>query len=378
MPKTKILVVFGTRPEAIKMAPLVKEVQKYPERFELEICVTGQHREMLDQVLEFFEMEPTYDLNLMKKNQALGELTGAIIHGLTKVLRNGGVDVLCVQGDTTTAFAAALAGFYENVKVAHVEAGLRTYNKQAPFPEEINRQLISRIADFHFAPTQSAKEHLLSEGIKAEQIWVTGNTVIDALLWGIKKLEVYSSSEIDTLRAFIQPQKKIILVTGHRRESFGAGFEHICQALLEISKRDDVQIVYPVHLNPNVQEPVHRLLGNRPNIHLISPLNYPAFIWLMNQSYMLLTDSGGVQEEAPSLGKPVFVMRNTTERMEAVEAGVAKLVGTQREVIIKEVNQLLNDSTLYNQMSGSRNPYGEGVASQHIVSFLTQMISRTF
>ena len=362
-----ILFIFGTRPEAIKLAPLIKEFEKYPDQFSMDVCSTGQHREMLNQVLGFFEIQPTYELDVMKPDQGLSGLTQAVLEGVSGVLHQKDFDYLYVQGDTTTAFAGALAGFYAGVNVCHVEAGLRTYNKQAPFPEEANRQLVSRIADIHFAPTKTAQQHLISEGIDPETIHITGNTVIDALFWGIEKLKSYESPEIEELQNLIHPDKKIVLVTGHRRESFGQGFEDMCQAMLEIANREDVQIIYPVHLNPNVQEPVKRLLGGHPNITLIDPLSYPAFIWLMNQCFLILTDSGGIQEEAPSLGKPVLVMRETTERTEAIEAGTAILVGTDPEKITEEVYRLLENPTFYDAMSGLENPYGDGTASRKIV-----------
>lgn len=368
MPNKSILFVIGTRPEAIKMAPLIKEFEKYPSHFDVDVCSTGQHREMLEQVLSFFEIEPSYQLNVMTKNQGLGELTASVVKGVSEILRQDDFDYLFVQGDTTTSFAAALAAFYEGVQVAHVEAGLRTYNKLSPYPEEVNRQLTSRIADFHFAPTEAARKNLIAEGVSDNQIWVTGNTVIDALLLGIEKLKSFTSPELEKLQTLIKREKKLILVTGHRRESFGDGFEEICKAILEISKEPDVQVVYPVHLNPNVREPVFRILGDVPNVYLIEPLDYPSFIWLMEKSYLILTDSGGIQEEAPSLGKPVLVMRDTTERMEAVEAGGARLVGTKKDTILKEMHRLLNSELEYETMAGSKNPFGDGVASRSTVN----------
>jgi len=367
----KILLVFGTRPEAIKMAPLVKEFQKHKKEFETKVCVTAQHREMLDQVLEFFEITPDYDLNLMRPGQNLYQLTADVIVGLKPVLEEFKSDVVLVHGDTTTSTAAAIAAFYTGVKVGHVEAGLRTHNKYAPFPEEINRQITSRIADYNFAPTQKSKQNLLNENVDKESIAITGNTVIDALLWAQEKLKTYEDNEIFQLKKLIDSTKKMILVTGHRRENFGDGFLNICEAIKQIAEGNkDVQIIYPVHLNPNVQEPVYELLNGLSNVKLIAPLAYPAFVWLMMQSYLILTDSGGVQEEAPSLGKPVLVMREVTERPEAVEAGTVKMVGTDKEKIISSISKLLNDKVLYQQMSLAHNPYGDGKACEHIASFL--------
>jgi UDP-N-acetylglucosamine 2-epimerase (non-hydrolysing) len=366
---TKVLLIFGTRPEAIKMAPLVKEFQKYPGRFETLVCVTAQHRQMLDQVLDFFEITPDYDLNLMRPGQNLFQLTADIITGLKPVLENFKPDYTFVHGDTTTSMASALASFYAGVKVCHIEAGLRTYNKQAPFPEEINRQITGRLTDIHFAPTPAAKNNLLSEKVSGK-IEVSGNTVIDALLFTVDKLEKYSDKEIETLKNTLDFSKRIILITGHRRENFGDGFVHICEALLEIATDPAVEIVYPVHLNPHVQDPVNRLLKGKSNIRLINPLAYPAFVWLMNQSCLILTDSGGIQEEAPSLGKPVLVMRETTERPEAVEAGTVKLVGANKEKIISETRRLLADRDYYDTMQKMHNPYGDGLAIQRIVEIM--------
>ena len=365
----KILFIFGTRPEAIKMAPLVSAFKK-EEIFQTRVCVTGQHREMLDQVLDFFDIEPDYDLNLMRPNQNLYTLTADIIIGLKAVLEEFKPDFVFVHGDTTTTLAGSLASFYSGAKVCHVEAGLRTYNKRAPFPEEINRKVTGVMADYHFAPTQKSKENLLAEGIEEKTIIVTGNTVIDALLQSSKKVENINNPEIEFLKSIIIKNKKIILVTGHRRENHGQGFINICEALKDIAVSNDVQIIYPVHLNPNVKEPVYKILSNVDNIKLIDPLAYPAFVWLMNQSYLIITDSGGVQEEAPSLGKPVLVMRDTTERPEAVNAGTVILVGTDKEKIIMECEKLLNYQALYNTMSELHNPYGDGKACEKIVEFL--------
>lgn len=368
--KIKHLIVFGTRPEAIKMAPLVKEFQK-ESSFETKVCVTAQHREMLDQVLSFFDITPDYDLNLMKPDQNLYSLTADIITGLKPVLEDFNPDYVYVHGDTTTTMATSIAGFYSGAKVCHVEAGLRTHNKRSPFPEEINRQVAGRIADYHFAPTEQSKRNLLAENTIEENILVTGNTVIDALLYSSDKVKNIENKDIDTLKACIDPSKKIILVTGHRRENHGQGFINICEALKEIaSTNPDVQIIYPVHLNPNVKEPVYEILSKIDNITLIEPLAYPAFVWLMNQSYMIITDSGGVQEEAPSLGKPVLVMRDTTERPEAVDAGTVILVGTNKDKIVSEAQSLLNNKERYQSMRELHNPYGDGTACERIVNFI--------
>jgi UDP-N-acetylglucosamine 2-epimerase (non-hydrolysing) len=365
----KILFIFGTRPEAIKLAPLIKEFQKSGE-FNTRICVTAQHREMLDQVLSFFNIKPDYDLNIMKPNQSLFDITANILKLLEPILKKEKPDMIFVQGDTTTAFAGALAGFYQKIKVAHIEAGLRSHNKYSPFPEEINRVLAGHIADYHFAPTEKAKKNLYNEGIK-ENVWVVGNTVIDALFLGLDIIKKEGEEKYYKHFSFIDFSKKIILLTGHRRESFGEPFENICYALREIAnKYKDVEIVYPVHLNPNVREPVNRILKGIKNIHLIEPLEYPYLIWLMNKSYLILTDSGGIQEEAPSLGKPVLVMREVTERIEGVEAGTAKLVGTDKNKIIKEVQTLLEDDKEYNRMAKATNPYGDGKSSERIIHIL--------
>jgi UDP-N-acetylglucosamine 2-epimerase (non-hydrolysing) len=367
----KILLIFGTRPEAIKMAPLVKIFLLHADKFETKVCVTAQHRQMLDQVLSFFEIIPDYDLNLMRSGQNLFQLTADVITGLKPVLEEFKPDIVFVHGDTTTSSAAALAAFYAGAKVAHVEAGLRTYNKQSPFPEEMNRQITSRIADYHFAPTETAKQNLLREGIEENNIIVTGNTVIDALLWAQEKLRQYDDDEIQQLRTIVDSTKKLILVTGHRRENFGEGFLNICKAIKQIAEtHDDVQIIYPVHLNPNVQKPVYELLSAVSNIKLISPLAYPAFVWLMSKSYLILTDSGGVQEEAPSFGKPVLVMRETTERPEAVAAGTVKMVGTNMEKIVANIVALLANRKIYEQMSKAYNPYGDGIACEKIIKTL--------
>jgi len=370
MNKTKHLIIFGTRPEAIKMAPLVKKFQRNDD-FETKVCVTAQHREMLDQVLDFFEIKPDYDLNLMKPDQNLFSLTADIITELKPVLEDFKPDYVYVHGDTSTSTIAGLAAFYAGAKVCHVEAGLRTHNKWSPFPEEMNRQLTGRLADYHFAPTQQSYDNLVKENIKPRNIIITGNTVIDALLDSSEKVKTINNDEIEYLKTIVDSSKKLILVTGHRRENHGQGFINICEALKEIaSSNADVQIIYPVHLNPNVQKPVHDTLSNIDNIKLIDPLAYPAFVWLMSQSYMIITDSGGVQEEAPSLGIPVLVMRDTTERPEAVEAGTVILVGTDKSKIINEANDLLNNSSRYNSMSELHNPYGDGKACERIVNFI--------
>lgn len=366
----KALITFGTRPEAIKMAPVVHEFLKNGNRFETKVCVTAQHREMLDQVLSFFDIEPDFDLNLMKPNQNLYNLTADILTHFKSILEEFKPDYVFVHGDTTTTMAASLAAFYSGAKVCHVEAGLRTHNKLAPFPEEMNRQIAGRLTDFHFAPTEKAKSNLLKENIDPKNILVTGNTVIDALIEGIEKVKHINSPAISQIKEIIDHKKDIILVTGHRRENFGQGFINICQALKEISENCAAHIIYPVHLNPNVQKPVFEILGDNPNIKLIDPLPYEAFIWLMDQSKIIITDSGGVQEEAPSLGKPVLVMRETTERPEAVEAGTVILVGTNKEKIINETIDLLTNFKRYQKMSALHNPYGDGKASKRIVEFL--------
>jgi UDP-N-acetylglucosamine 2-epimerase (non-hydrolysing) len=370
----KNLIIFGTRPEAIKMAPLVKAFQKEKSKFETKVCVTAQHREMLDQVLDFFQIVPDYDLNLMKPNQNLYTLTADIIVGLKDILDEFTPDYVYVHGDTTTTMAASIAAFYSGAKVCHVEAGLRTNNKLSPFPEEINRQVTGRIADFHFAPTTTSKNNLLNENVDESSIIVTGNTVIDALLHSSDKVESYTNDQIETLKENIDFNKDIILVTGHRRENHGDGFLNICAALKEIAlKNNNVDIIYPVHLNPNVKEPVYRILDNISNVKLIEPLSYPAFVWLMNKSKLIITDSGGVQEEAPSLGKPVLVMRDTTERPEAVEAGTVILVGTVVSKIVSECQLLLNDNNHYQKMSSLHNPYGDGKACERIVNYIIEV-----
>ena len=372
----KILLVFGTRPEAIKMAPLVKEFQKDTEHFETKVCVTAQHRQMLDQVLEVFGITPDYDLNIMAPNQDLYDITSKVLLGLRDVLKDFAPDVVLVHGDTTTSMAASLAAFYRQIAVAHVEAGLRTYDMLSPWPEEMNRQVTDRICTYYFAPTGQSRQNLLRENIEEKKIFVTGNTVIDALLMAVDIIATKTGME-EQIHKEIQEkgytvgERDYILVTGHRRENFGEGFLHICKAIRELaSKYPDIDIVYPVHLNPNVQKPVYELLSGLYNVFLISPLDYLPFIYAMQHSILLLTDSGGVQEEAPSLGKPVLVMRNTTERPEAVEAGTVKLVGTDAETIVGNVVELLRNKELYKRMSETHNPYGDGQACERIVNAL--------
>lgn len=371
--KKKNLILFGTRPEAIKMAPLVKAFQKDATNFETKVCVTAQHREMLDQVLEFFEIKPDYDLNLMQPGQDLYDLTARIIVNLKQVLQDFKPDYVYVHGDTTTTMAGSIAAFYSGAKVCHVEAGLRTHNKWAPFPEEINRQVTGRITDYHFAPTITSENNLLKENIAKEQILVTGNTVIDALLKSVDKVNSEPSDFVQELQNRIK-DKEVILVTGHRRENHGAGFERICKALKRIAEDDfNRLIIYPVHLNPNVQEPVNRILAKVDNVMLINPLAYQDFIWLMNRSKIIITDSGGVQEEAPSLGKPVLVMRDTTERPEAVDAGTVLLVGTNEELIVSKALGLLNNKGDFDKMSKLHNPYGDGKACERIVNYIKNL-----
>lgn len=372
MTKKKVLTVFGTRPEAIKMAPLVHALAA-DERFEAKCCVTAQHREMLDQVLELFDITPDYDLNLMKAGQLLNDVTARIIQELKPVLQEFKPDVVLVHGDTATTFAASLAAYYEQIEVGHVEAGLRTGNIYSPWPEEANRRLTGVLTKYHFAPTETSKENLLRENFNPEDIHVTGNTVIDALLMMKDKIETDDDLN-ETLEAqfpYLDDSKKLILVTGHRRESFGGGFERICEALAKTAKvHPEAQILYPMHLNPNVREPVNRILGGIDNILLIEPQQYLPFIYLMDRAYIILTDSGGIQEEAPSLGKPVLVMRDTTERPEAVDAGTVKLVGTSVEVITKSLNKLLKSKEAYESMSFAHNPYGDGNACRRICEIL--------
>ncbi|PKV48770.1 UDP-N-acetylglucosamine 2-epimerase (non-hydrolysing) [Aquimarina sp. MAR_2010_214] len=371
----KNLIVFGTRPEAIKMAPLVKEFQKHTDIFNTKVCITAQHREMLDQVLSFFEISPDYDLDLMKPNQNLYNLTADIIVGLKPILEEFQPDYVYVHGDTTTTMASSIAAFYSGAKVCHVEAGLRTFNMKSPFPEEMNRSVAGVISEIHFAPTKTSRQNLINENKSSDSILITGNTVIDALKFSVEKVNAnrFEDKEIEQLKKVVEDDKKLILVTGHRRENHGQGFVNICEALKQIATDNpEAQIIYPVHLNPNVQKPVYELLGEVKNIQLISPLSYPAFVWLMNQSYLIITDSGGVQEEAPSLGKPVLVMRDTTERPEAVDAGTVILVGTIKDRIIIETKKLLRDNEAYENMSKLHNPYGDGKACQRIVEYISK------
>lgn len=368
----KILTIFGTRPEAIKMAPLVKALDGCSE-FESKVCVTGQHREMLDQVLQLFKITPDFDLNIMKSGQDLTDVTVSILTKLRDVFISYKPDVILVHGDTATTFASSLAAYYQQIKVGHVEAGLRTGNIYSPWPEEANRCLTGVVANYHFAPTVTAERNLLRENKSSDDICVTGNTVIDALLSVVEKLQASSilQEKFAEQFSYLSAERKLVLVTGHRRENFGGGFERICQAIREIAlNHPDVDIVYPVHLNPNVQDPVKRLLSDIGNVYLIEPLDYLPFVYLMNRSYLILTDSGGIQEEAPSLRKPVLVMRDTTERPEAVEAGTVKLVGTDVDLITQSVDKLISDKSEYEKMSLAHNPYGDGKASQKIIEFL--------
>lgn len=383
----KVLLVFGTRPEAIKMAPLVKEFQKYPKDFDTKVCVTGQHREMLDQVLHIFDIVPDYDLNIMKQGQDLYDVTSRVLLGMRDVLKEVVPDLVFVHGDTTTSTAAALAAFYQQIPVAHVEAGLRTHNIYSPWPEEMNRQLTGRIANYHFSPTLLSKQNLLKESVNENQILVTGNTVIDALYWVVEKVNAapfLQASLANQLLKFgydvsrLSGGKKLVLITGHRRENFGDGFIHICEAIKKLSQKyPNVDFVYPMHLNPNVRKPIHEVfgehLGNLDNMFFIEPLEYLSFVYLMEKSYIVLTDSGGIQEEAPGLGKPVLVMRDTTERPEALTAGTVKLVGTDYDKIVSHVSELIDDPDAYNMMSKAVNPYGDGEACSRIVNFVKEL-----
>jgi UDP-N-acetylglucosamine 2-epimerase (non-hydrolysing) len=374
MKKKRILTVFGTRPEAIKMAPLVHALAA-DERFEAKVCVTAQHREMLDQVLELFEITPEYDLNLMKPGQDLTDITCGILQGLKPLLSEFKPDYVIVHGDTATTLSTTLASYYQQIKVGHVEAGLRTGNIYSPWPEEGNRKLTGAIADLHFAPTEISKQNLLQENVDSDKIIVTGNTVIDALLDVIEKLDtnIELKKSLEVQFKFLNDNKRLVLITGHRRENFGGGFERICEAISQLAiALPEVEFVYPMHLNPNVREPVNRLLANLTNVFLIEPLDYLPFVFLMNKAYVLLTDSGGIQEEAPSLGKPVLVMRDTTERPEAVDAGTVKLVGTAVETIVTELKSLLSNDAVYKTMSFAHNPYGDGQACKRICDVLAK------
>lgn len=374
--KVKVLISFGTRPEGIKLAPIIKQIEQKKSLFELMVCSTGQHREMLNQVLNFFEIEPHKVLDLMTENQTLSLLSSKILSEMDNIFTGFNPDIILVQGDTTTAFLAALSAYYRKIKVGHVEAGLRTYNKYSPYPEEINRQLISRIADFSFVPTEKSLRNLQHEGINKEDIFFTGNTIVDALEWSIKKIENNKIKEADCL-ASVDPNKKIILVTMHRRESFGEEINNVCLALKKIAEKyKGVQIIYPVHLNPNVHTPVHKMLSGINNIILCPPTDYQSFIWLMNKSYFIITDSGGVQEEAPTLKKPVIVIRNHTERMESVEMSISRLIGTQTAAIIDTVSELLDSQDCYQAMVPVKNPYGDGRASERIVNIIYEHFSK--
>lgn len=366
----KILFVFGTRPEAIKMAPLIKELKGRPAKFDVKVCVTGQHKEMLYQVLDFFSIKPDYDLEVMQPNQTLFGVTASIFSKLEPVLNEVEPDVVLVQGDTTSVLVGAIGAFYKQIKIGHLEAGLRSGDMYSPFPEEMNRVLVSRITDYHFAPTLRAVNALTSEGVSSEKIHMVGNTVIDALLLGVDLVKKDDKKYTEYFKG-INFSKKVILVTGHRRESFGGGFESMCSAIKMLAEKNpDVEVVYPVHLNPNVRKPVNEILSGIANVHLIDPLDYPYLIWLMNKSYLVLTDSGGIQEEAPTLGKPVLVMRDVTERQEGVEAGTAMLVGTNGDVIYREAQKLLDDKVAYAKMANAVNPYGDGTAAQQIADIL--------
>jgi len=380
------MLVFGTRPEAIKMAPLVKEFEKHCDKFETIVCVTGQHREMLDQVLQIFDIKPDYDLNIMQQKQDLYDVTSRVLLGMRDILKEVQPDVVLVHGDTTTSTASALAAFYQQIPVGHVEAGLRTYNIYSPWPEEMNRQITGRIATYNFSPTPLSRDNLLREGVKDQQITVTGNTVIDALYWVVDKIknntqlqnelkETLMSSGYDVER--LNDGKKMVLITGHRRENFGEGFINMCTAIKDLtSKYSDVDFIYPMHLNPNVRKPIHEVFGedlsHLGNMFFIEPLEYLSFVYLMEKSTIVLTDSGGIQEEAPGLGKPVLVMRDTTERPEALDAGTVKLVGTDYEKIVDNVSKLLEDEKEYEKMSKAVNPYGDGKACGRIVSFIAE------
>ncbi len=382
----KLLLVFGTRPEAIKMCPLVKEFQKYPEIFETKVCVTGQHREMLDQVLNIFDIKPDFDLNIMKAGQDLYDVTSRVLLGMRDILAQEKPDVVFVHGDTTTSTATALAAFYQQIPVAHIEAGLRTYNIYSPWPEEINRQITGRIATYNFSPTPLSKRNLLQENVKEEKIWVTGNTVIDALYSVVDKIKSDESlskaitgklAEAGYDVSRLSNGKKMVLITGHRRENFGDGFIRMVSAMKDLSEKyPDVDFVYPMHLNPNVRKPIHEVFGedlSRSNFFFIEPLEYLEFVQMMDLSYLVLTDSGGIQEEAPGLGKPVLVMRDTTERPEALDAGTVKLVGTNYDLIMNEVSRLIEDSVYYDQMSKAVNPYGDGLACQRIIETMKEI-----
>jgi len=370
--KVNVLICLGTRPEGIKLAPIIKALEKQNDNFTLKVCSTGQHREMLDKILEFFEIVPDFNLDLMTNNQSLGSLSSKVLSKMNTVLEKSKPDIVLIQGDTTTAFLTALSAFYKKIKVGHVEAGLRTYNKYSPFPEEINRQLISKVTDLHFAPTETPFNNLIDEGINGKTVFNTGNTVVDAIIWSIDKIKK-NEDKLESSEPFISldEDKKIILVTMHRRESFGSEIKNVCHALKHIAnKYRDIQIVYPVHMNPNVRMPVFELLSDIENIKLIDPLDYESFIWLMKKSYFIVTDSGGIQEEAPTLKKPVLVIREFTERTESVDMGISKLIGTDKDKIIENISSLLESKKEYKQMISDENPYGGGYASQAIVELI--------
>lgn len=377
----KILIVFGTRPEAIKMAPLVKEFEKHKKDFNVRVCVTAQHRSMLDQVLSIFKIRVHYDLNIMKPNQDLYDITSSVLLKMREVIRDFKPDIVFVHGDTTTTSTTSLSAFYEKIPVAHIEAGLRTGNIYSPWPEEMNRKITGVITRYHFSPTATSKQNLLNENVPKGHIFVTGNTVIDALYMIVKRIKsdntLCSKIEKEIIKKGydVDRKRKLILVTGHRRENFGAGFINICKALKDIAlKYKDIDILYPVHLNPNVQKPVYGLLSKIPNIFLIEPIDYLPFVYLMNKAFIIVTDSGGIQEEAPSLGKPVLVMRDTTERPEAVTAGTVKLVGTDRKKIVREASKLIDNKNLYRKMSRAHNPYGDGKACQRVLKFIKKEV----
>lgn len=366
------MVVFGTRPEAIKMVTVAKTLKKYPEFFDVKVCSTGQHRQMLDQVMDFFKLKADYDLNVMAPNQTLADVTCKVLKGMETIFEEWKPDVILVQGDTTTVMAAALAAFYHKIEIGHIEAGLRTGNRYSPWPEEMNRLLATRLATIHFAPTETSQNNLLKEAVDPATVHITGNTVIDALFEAVSIMDGDEKlqKELQEKFSYLDPSKRMILVTGHRRENFGDGFLQICHAIAELAKRDDVQLIYPMHMNPNVRKPVNEILGDCKNVHLIEPLDYPSFLYLMRKSYLILTDSGGVQEEAPSLGKPVVVMRDTTERPEAVAAGTVVLAGADKDNILRYVLQLLDDPQFYQNMARALNPYGDGQASERIAELL--------
>lgn len=373
--RKKILVIIGTRPEAIKMGPLIHEFKKDSNHFELKTCITGQHRELLDNILSFFSIIIDFDLSIMEHKQTLHDISAKILTGVKEVLKNFDPDYIFVHGDTTTTLMSSIAGFYSGITVCHVEAGLRTYNKKSPFPEELNRQLVSKIADLHFTPTKYSENNLLKENINPESIKTTGNTVIDAVHFCLSKLKNENNNyEINSILNILKPNKDLIVVTAHRRENHGNGIINICKALIEIAQKTNVQIIYPVHLNPEIQNPVNKILKGHENIHLISPLSYPAFVWLMARSKLIISDSGGIQEEASSIGKPMIVLRDITERLEAEKMGNLVLVGTDTKLIVNETLDILNNRERYNKMSVPNNTFGDGKASKNIVSFIRDLV----